>query len=282
MRRFFLLLTPRLLALRHSLRRTDARTRRRTWIMLGVGLLFWGGMFLLSSRVLSYFQSVEVIGDILSRYLLGMVLLIFFSLLVFSHIITSLSALFLSEDLELCHATPASLEEVFLSRVACTIMDGSWMMVIFGLPVMLAYAWVYQAGPGFYAALAFSGLPLILIAAGVAVLLTMILVNVFPAQRTRDIMTLLTVLLVVGLYLMFRFLRPERLVDPDAFFSTLQYISALKAPDSPYLPTHWASEIIWRHLSGTTYTGYRLHFLLLWSTGAALIVINVWTAEALY
>ncbi len=282
MKGFFLLLTPRLLAFRHALTRADARTKRRTWIMLGVGVLFWAGMFLLSSRVLRYFQSVEVIGDVLAHHLLGMVFLTFFSLLVFSHIITSLSDLFLSRDLELCHATPAPLEQVFLSRVAYTILDGSWMLVVFGLPVMLAYGYVYKAGPGFYIALAFSAPPLILIAAGTAVLLTMVLVNVFPAHRTRDILMLLVILLVVGLYLMFRFLRPERLVDPDAFFSALQYVSALKAPDSPYLPTHWATEVLWRHLSGTPDPGYGLHVVLLWSTGLAFMVINVWIAEAIY
>jgi ABC-2 type transport system permease protein len=59
-------------------------------------------MFVLSSRVLSYFRSTEIIGDILAKYLLSMLLITFFSLLVFSNIITSLSNLYLSADLELC------------------------------------------------------------------------------------------------------------------------------------------------------------------------------------
>ena len=48
--------------------------------MAVVGVLFWGLMFGLCSRVLLYFQSVEVIGDLLAHHLLAMVLLTFFSL----------------------------------------------------------------------------------------------------------------------------------------------------------------------------------------------------------
>jgi ABC-2 type transport system permease protein len=123
---------------------------------------------------------------------------------------------------------------------------------------------------------------MVMIAAGIGVLLTMVLVNVFPAHRTRDILMLMVILLVVGLYILFRFLRPERLVDPDAFFSAVQYMSALKAPDSPYLPTHWVTEALWRHLSGAPSRNEAFQLGLLWSTALALLVINVWTAEAIY
>ncbi len=282
MRDLALLLSPRILGVRNEMRLAGSRSRKRAWILGTVGVAFWAAMFLISARVLRYFQSVEVIGDVLAHHLLSMVLLTFFSLLIFSHVITALSNLYLSKDLELCHATPASLEEIFLSRVFYTVVDSSWMVLVFGLPVLMAYAWVYAPGPGFYVTLAHSGLATVLIAAGIGILFTMVLVSVFPAHRTRDILMFLVILLVVALYLLFRFLRPERLVDPDAFFSAVQYLSALEAPGSPYLPTHWVTEALWRHLSGTPSPSYGFHLVLLWSTALALLVINVWTAEAIY
>ena len=282
MRDLALLLSPRVLGVRNEMRGAGTGARKRTWILGGVGIAFWAAMFLISARVLRYFQSVEVIGDVLAHHLLSMILLTFFSLLIFSHVITALSNLYLSKDLELCHATPASLEELFLSRVFYTIVDSSWMVLVFGLPVLMAYAWVYGPGPVFYLTLAHSGIAMVLIAAGIGILFTMLLVSVFPAHRTRDILMLLVILVVVGLYFLFRFLRPERLVDPDAFFSAVQYLSALKAPDSPYLPTHWVTEVLWRHLGGAPTPYYGFHLVLLWSTALALLVINVWTAEAIY
>ena len=252
MKNLYLLLSPRILSFRNGLSRSASGVRKRAFIMVFMGLLFWAGMFVLSCRMLTYFQSVEVIGDLLAHHLLSMVLLTFFSLLIFSHIITALSNLYLSNDLELCHSTPAHLEELFLSRSVYTLVDSSWMVIIFGLPVMMAYAFVYRPGPGYYFALLHMGLATAIIAAGIGILFTMILVHIFPAQRTRDIVMLLVIFLIAGLYLMFRFLRPERLVDPEAFFSALQYLGALKAPDSPYLPTHWVTETLWDYLSDST------------------------------
>jgi len=250
--------------------------------MVAVGVVFWALLFGLSFRVLKYFQSVEVIGDLLAHHLLGVILMVFFSLLIFSHIITALSNHYLSSDLELCHACPAPLEAVFLSRAIYTVVDSSWMVIVFGLPVMMAYAVVFKPGFGFYFSLLHMGLGVILIAGALGILLTMILVRLFPAQRTRDVIMLLGVCGLGALYMMFRLLRPERLVDPDAFFSIAQYMAALQGPDSPYLPTHWMTEALWAYLSRSSGKEILFQSGLLWSTAGALTVINVWVAEAIY
>lgn len=282
MKDLYLLLSPRILSFRNGLTHSASSVRKRAFIMTFVGLAFWAGMFLLSCRVLIYFQSVEVIGDLLAQYLLSMVLLTFFSLLIFSHVITALSNLYLSTDLELCYSTPVHLEELFLSRCIHTVIDSSWMVIVFGLPVMMAYAFVYRPGPGFYISLAHMGLATTIIAAGIGILFTMIMVRIFPAQRTKDIVMLLIIVLIVGLYFMFRFLRPERLVDPEAFFSIMQYLGALKAPDSVYLPTHWVTETLWDELIGSTNRSHLFEGVLIWTSAMALLVINIWVAQAIY
>ena len=67
------------MGLRNSIRTSGSKARKRMWIMTIVGAAFWVGMFALTTRVLIYFQSVEVIGDLLAHHLLSMVLLTFFS-----------------------------------------------------------------------------------------------------------------------------------------------------------------------------------------------------------
>ena len=282
MKNLYLLLSPRILGFGNGLARSASRARKRALILAFVGLSFWAGMFVISCRVLIYFQSVEVIGDLLAHHLLSMILLTFFSLLIFSHIITALSNLYLSNDLELCHSMPAQIEELFLSRSVYTLIDSSWMVIIFGLPVMMAYAYVYRPGIGYYFTVLHMGLAIAIIAAGIGILFTMILDHIFPAKRTRDVVMLLVIFMIAGLYLMFRFLRPERLVDPEAFFSVMQYMSALKAPDSPYLPTHWVTESLWDYLKGSGGKAQLFGTLFVWSSAAALIVINIWVAQAIY
>ncbi len=282
MRSLFLLLSPRGLGLKNTLTRSSAGTRKKTLIMVITGLLFWGLIFVLSSRVLSYFQSVEVIGDLLAHHLLAMILLTFFALLIFSHIIAAISNLYLSADLELCHASPSPLDALFLSRAFHTMIDSSWMVFVFGLPIMMAYSWVYRPGPAYYFGLVHMGVAVAIISAGIGILFTMIMVSVFPAQRTRDIIILLMIFGIIALYLMFRLMRPERLADPDAFFSIMQYVSALKSPDSPYLPTHWMTQVLWEYLSGAQGKGRLFHIALLWSTAGAMIFINIWVARFVY
>jgi len=278
----FRLIRPRLQGVRNQVTRSEARGKKRALIMGGLGCAFCAGMFGVSCRVLVYFQSVEMIGDLLARQLLSMVLLTFFSLLIFSSVITALSNLYLSTDLELCHSMPVSLETLFISRSLYTFVDSSWMVIFFGLPVFLAYGYVYRPGPAFYVSLVHMNVAMAVIACCSGIFLTMVLVHLFPAQRTRDIILLLSVLMVVALYLLFRFLRPERLVNPEAFFTVAQYMSALKAPDSPYLPTHWVAETLWGHLNGLKGQRYLFEIFLTWTTAGSALVINIWVAQRIY
>ena len=284
MQDLFLLISPRLRGLRNQMTRSGSQGKKRVMIMGGLGLAFCGGMFVVSCRVLIYFQSVEMIGNLLARQLLSMVMLTFFSLLVFSSIITALSNLYLSKDLELCHSMPVSVETLFISRSLSTFLDSSWMVIVFALPVFLAYGYVYKPGPDFYLSLVHMNVAMAVTACGIGIFVTMVLVHIFPAQRTKDIILLLSILMVVALYLLFRFLRPERLVNPEAFFTIAQYVSAMKAPDSPFLPTHWITETLWAHLNGVEGrpAGSGFEILLTWTTAASVAVINVWIARLIY
>ena len=281
MKNLFLLLSPRVLAFKNSISVSNPGVSKKAFIMIAMGLGFWALMFVFSSRVLEYFRSAEIIGDILAHSLLSMVILTLFSLLIFSNIITSLSTLYLSADLELCHSSPAHLEEVFLSRAVFTIVDSSWMVIIFGLPIMMAYGWVFKPGICFYINLVHLGIALAIVASGIGILVTVIMVSIFPAQKTRDIIMLLMIFVIIGLYIMFRILRPERLVNPDAFFSIMQYVDVLRAPDNPLLPTHWITEVLWANIRDRANHNI-FYILLLWSTAGSFVVINIWVARIAY
>jgi ABC-2 type transport system permease protein len=80
--------------------------------------------------------------------------------------------------------------------------------------------------------------------AAISVVVTTLLVNVFPARRTRDILLLLSLVAVAVLYLLFRLLRPERLVNPESFSDFMVFLAAMRTPDAAYLPSTWATEIL--------------------------------------
>jgi ABC-2 type transport system permease protein len=139
-----LLLRPRLKLLTP---RGLARGRRgrasRLIVLAAAGALFWSGLFAVARRVLTYFKGIEDIGDILALKLLSMILIVCFALLLFSSILTSLSKLYLSRDLPLVHSLPVPRHRVFLARWLDSTFDSGWMVLLFTLPVFLAYGLVF-------------------------------------------------------------------------------------------------------------------------------------------
>ncbi|MCK5649876.1 MAG: hypothetical protein KAJ42_00800, partial [Gemmatimonadetes bacterium] len=237
-----------------------------------VGLFFWSFIFVIIWRMLLYFRNTQGIGDLLAGKLLGLALLTFLGILLLSNIITSLSTFFLSQDLELLMASPADRVRVYLARLTETIANSSWMVVLLTVPLFLAYGFTYRADPGFYLLAAGVMVPYLVLPAVVGTAITLILVNVFPARRARDLLALIGIFTVAGVVVLFRFLRPERLVRPDEFRDLVDFMAVLRAPSSVWLPNEWATDALMAYLNGFFDP---FPFLLLLSTAAAFVVVLI-------
>jgi ABC-2 type transport system permease protein len=269
------------MALRNRLTRLAPGDGLKTAVLGLLGLGFWAFMYGVSFRVLTYFRTIEGLGDLLALRLLSMILLTFFSILVFSNIVASLSTFYLSGELDLLLSAPVGTERIYRAKFIETAIDSSWMTLIYGLPVFIAYGAVFKASVAYYLGLVLALVPFVIIPASIGIIVTMLLVNAFPARRAKDLLVLLGLLFFVVLYILFRMLRPEKLVDPDMFPSLVQYLTALRAPVSPLLPSYWATETLSSLLrKKTADIGFNL--LMLWSTGLAGIVIGEWVCGKIY
>ncbi len=276
-----LLLTPRYHALKNRLTRLAPGDGLKIAVLGMLGLVFWAFMFGISFKVLSYFRTIEGLGDLLALRLLSMVLLTFFSILVFSNIVTSLSTFYLSGELDILHSAPVKIETIFRAKFFETIIDSSWITLIYGLPIFIAYGMVFKASVLYYIGLLFTIIPFLIIPAGIGIMATMLLVNAFPARRARDVLVILSLLFFMVLYILLRMLKPEKLVDPDTFPSVIQYLTAMRAPVSPLLPSFWATEVLsplLRRIKGDVV----FYLLMLWSTAGASIVIGEWLCGRIY
>ena len=276
-----LLLSPRYHAIKNRLSRLAPGDGLKTVVLALLGFGFWAFMFGVAFKVLNYFRTIEGLGDLLALRLLSMILLTFFSILVFSNIVTSLSTFYLSGELDILLSSPVKIENIYRAKFIETIVDSSWMTLIYGLPVFIAYGMVFKASLAYYLGLVLTIVPFLIIPAGIGIIVTMLLVNAFPARRAKDILVLLGLLFFVVLYILFRMLQPEKLVNPDTFPTLVQYLTAMRAPVSPLLPSYWATETLSPLLR--TVKGESLFYLLmLWSTAAASIVIGEWICGMIY
>lgn len=246
----------------------------RAVVMVVVGGLFWLVAYGILYRLLSYFQGVEGLGPLLAEKLLGLILLAFLSILLLSNVIAGLSTFFLARDLDLLLATPTERVHVYGARLAETLVHSTWMVALLTVPIVVAYERVFDAGPGFYAVAALTFVPFWVIPAVLGSAAVLALVNVFPAQRTREILGVITLAAAGGVILLIRLLRPERLARPEGFRHLGEFLALLQTPTSPWLPSEWVTEALIGHVNGGVDP---FPLALLWSTAAAFVVLGaVW------
>lgn len=279
MKQVIMLLKPRLWSFKN--RGIANEGNIRFFLFAGIGTIFWVGIFAVSHRVLVYFQKVENFGDILAFKLLSMILLVFFSLLIFSSILTSLSKLYLSKDLALVHALPVPSEKIYFARWIESTLDSSWMVIVYTIPVFFSYGIVYKTGIFFYIDIVLTLLPLCIISSALSALMVLLAVFLLPASRIRSIFVFLGLAVLIILYISFRLLKPERLVNPEAFSSVLFYFKNLSTPSSPLLPSTWAFDSLKAALTGNNRNAM-FHSALSWSGAFFIIFVDIWVAKAIY
>jgi len=246
-----------------------------------IGIVIWSIIFYVSYRVLTYFKQVENIGDFLSYKLLSMILLILFSLLVFSAILTILSKLFLSNDLGLVHGLPVASETIFISRWIESTFDSSWMMLLYTAPAFIAFGIVFDGSLLYYLYLICSLLLMSIIACGLSAFIVMPIVLILPATRIRSVCVFFGLGLFVLLYVGFRIMQPERFANPEGFASVMLYLRTISMPSAPLIPSTWVFDTL-KSILEHSYIDAILNISILFSFASTLVCLNVIIARYIY
>lgn len=254
--------------------------RAPRWLLMGaIALGFWTFAFSALYRVLSYFKDVPEIGPLLAGKLLGLLLVSFVSILLLSNIITALSTFFLAKDLDLLVSAPVDWLTLYTAKLLETTLHSSWMVGLMAIPIFTAYGAAYDGGWWFPLVALGAFIPFLIIPSVIGTALTLLLVNLFPARRTRDILSVIAVLAGAGVLVLFRLLRPEKLARPEGFRSLVEFISVLRGPTSPFLPSEWVQRTV---MGWLTHRWDTLPLYLLWTTAAAFVVLGALLHRALY
>ena len=276
---FVHLLSPKWQSMRARAVKTQAGAVGRGAILGLTALAFWGLLFAVLYRLLAYFRGIPEIGPLLAGKLLGLILISFFGMLLISNVISALSTFFLARDLDLFVAGPVDWLRLYIARLIETCAHSSWMVVLMAVPLFAAYGIAYDGGPMFALVVFSVFVPFLVLPTVVGSAITLLLVNVFPARRTKDILSVIAVLAAGGIVLLFRLMRPEQLARPEGFRSLVEFIALLKGPTSPWLPSDWVQSAVMTWLSKEPDV---FPLYLMWSTAAAFIVIGAILHWALY
>jgi ABC-2 type transport system permease protein len=264
------LLLPHIWASRNRARRRERGDSLRGLLFGSVGLavcgaLFWGA-FWLTKQLTAYAE----FGDYLLRLGLSWLFLSFLAFLAFSGVVTALSTFFLSDDLRLLMASPVAARRFFFARFSRTVGSASWMVVIFMAPVLMGVGLGRCAPPAYYATAITTVVPFAVIPVAIGTACTLIVVNVFPARRARDLLMLMGLVFAAGIVLLLRFIQPERLLTVESLPDITDFFATLQSPITPLLPSFWAGEALFASIQGGVDV---LHHSALWTTAFAFTVV---------
>lgn len=239
---------------------------------------FWGILYGAAHRVLHYLSGLDV-GVLLAQKILDALLVGFASILFLSNLIAALSTFFLARDLDLLVAAPLNWFRLYLSKLVETAVHASWMVVLIAVPVFAAYGVVFHGGPLFLLVALAGFIPFLVLPAVLGAATMLVLVNVFPARRTRDLLGVIALAAAGGLVLLVRVVRPELLFQPGGLGQITSSLEALRVPAGPYLPTRWMSDLLMNWLQRV---GDPLPPVLLCTTAAAAIIMGGWLHGRLF
>jgi ABC-2 type transport system permease protein len=273
------LLLPSFWSSRNRAQRSDRGDLLRVGLFGGIALLVCAALFSGAYWVTVQLRDYEELGDYLLRLGLSWLFLTFLSFLAFSGVVTALSTFFLSEDLRLLLAAPVAVRRLFHARFVRTVGQASWMVVIFLAPVLAGVGAARCAPPGFYLTALMTTVPFAVIPVALGTAVTLLLVNIFPARRARDILMIMGLLFAASLVMLLRYIQPERLLRVESLPDVTGFFATLQSPITPMLPSFWAGETLFASLQG----GYDLlHAGALWSTALAFTVLLSAASERWY
>ncbi len=202
-----------------------------------VGLLFilflWGDHEIFR-RVFAAAGRIEALNPFFALGLienfLGLVFFVAVLVLFFSSLTSAIGAFFTDLDLEIYHAAPVSRTRLIVGRWLKTMIQSSYLVVFFLLPMFVALARQYQA-PGWFALIsAIDLLVLISIPVSLSSTAVLLLVRFFPVRRVHQIAATLAILVLTLVVVGIRMARPERLFTE---VGTDQLQAVLQAVDLP-------------------------------------------------
>lgn len=266
-RPFPYLLLPALWASRNRARRREPGDLVRALAFGAIGAAVVTALFAAAFWVTWQAMQYEELGDYLIRIGLAWLFLTFLSFLAFSGVVSALSTFFLSDDLRLILAAPVSCGRMFAARFVRTVAQAGWMVVVFLVPVLAGVGVARCAPWSFVATAVATVVPFAVIPVGCGTAVTLLLVNVVPARRARDILMLMGLVFATSIVLLLRFIRPERLLRVESMPEVTSFFATLQSPVAPLLPSFWAGEALFAGLQGRADW---LHLAALWTTAGAV------------
>lgn len=255
----------------------------RWGLILILGSLFFAANYAFFFRMIRYLDELPFkVGEELIFQLLNVIFLTLFVMVLFSAIIASLSIYYISSDLDFLHSQPVRKGSIIITRFVQTLINASWVVLIFALPIFLAYGNYFQVDSGYYVYLLASFPPFVITPTLVGIFGIMLLMRYFPTDKAYQVLSFLGLFFLAGMVMFFRFLSPEKFYDKKVSDEAIMaFVESLKIPEFGFLPNSWMTLGISGWADGKTAMALEQ---LAYLYGAALAMggLFLWISQKIY
>jgi hypothetical protein len=205
--------------------------------------------------------SVDVFNVLLTKGY-ALIFIIIFLIQIINSIIISLNTFYQSKELEVLLTSPVNRTSLFFSRLFETHLKASWMLLIFGIPLLVSSGLLFHPNILYYFYSFFLFIFFSVIPVNIGISIAIVISGIFHIRRLRNFMLSAGVISAVVIASLLRFLRPERFVNPELFANLTLFLSEMRTPNFILLPNRWFSESIFNFL-GKSFSIYTIIFISL-------------------
>jgi ABC-2 type transport system permease protein len=249
MKEISVLLSPVFWSVKNDLVRFNRSFYRKVFFYLGLGAVFITLIAKLLGMGMTRLQSLSPdVFQILIMKGYSLIFAIIFFVQIINGFAISLTTYYQSRDLEVLLTSPVNRTSLFLSKLFETHVKASWMLIVFGIPLLVSSGLIYHAGMFYYpyALVLFAVFSVIPVNIGTG--LTIFLSGFFHVKKMKRVLFSSGIVAAVLLVTLLRIFRPERFVNPELFANLTLFVSELKTPAFILLPNRWLSESVFDFL----------------------------------
>lgn len=271
-----ILLSPVFWSLKNEAFRLKGKFYRRLFIYLITGVT---SIIILTALLKTGMAKLRALSpelfDILLLKAYSLVFLIIFFVQIINGFIVSLNTFYNSKEMENLVISPVGRDNLFLSRFIESYIKASWMLLVAGIPLIVAIGIIKGSSILYYIATSVLLILFLMIPLGTGTAVAIFVTRFIHPKRLRNIF--LTGLVASGIIfiIILRLMRPEQFVNPELFANLTMFLAGLKTPSFILFPQRWFAESITYLSTGRLRLGLFLYVTALSLTSWMVIQLSL-------
>jgi ABC-2 type transport system permease protein len=164
--------------------------------------------------------------------------------------ISSVGSFYLSHDLDFLSATPLKTRSLLLGKGSEVLLQSSWMMAVFSLPLLAGIGAAVNASYLFYVTGILVIPPLVVTPVALAITCVSVLMRWIPARLLRETLLIAALSMVIYVYLSARHSLFDTVSSQPLNTQALRNFNTALTDSTLSIPSAWSSELLLNTLSG--------------------------------